>query len=89
MDNSAANAEAVFTLALELPAGAARDEFIAKRCAGDSALWREVKSLLHAHDEAGGFLGEPDSKPAVSNRFHHVRMEPSVRSGEGDGEGNV
>jgi len=56
MDKPAANAEAVFARAIELPPGAARDDFVAAQCAEDPALRREVESLLRAHDEAGDFL---------------------------------
>jgi serine/threonine protein kinase len=62
MDNSAATAESVFARALELPAGPARDRWVAAQCAGDAALQREVASLLHAHEEAGAFL-RPRSAP--------------------------
>ncbi len=48
--------EEVFALAIELPAGAARDDFVRARCKNDSAVRCEVESLLRAHDEAGGFL---------------------------------
>jgi serine/threonine protein kinase len=56
MNPSPASAEVVFARAIELPAGAARDDFVAGQCANDPALRRDVESLLHAHDEAGDFL---------------------------------
>ena len=56
MNPSPARAEVVFARAIELPAGAARNAFVAKQCAGDPALRRDVESLLRAHDEAGDFL---------------------------------
>jgi serine/threonine protein kinase len=56
MNPPPASAEAVFARAIELPAGTARDEFVAKQCADAPALRREVESLLRAHDEAGDFL---------------------------------
>jgi serine/threonine protein kinase len=52
------SAENVFARAIELPPGAARDELVAAGCANDSALRREVDSLLRAHDAAGDFLIE-------------------------------
>jgi predicted Ser/Thr protein kinase len=63
MDPSTASAEIVFARAIELPAGAARDKFVAAQCAGDPALRREVESLLRAHDEAGDFLRAPSEQP--------------------------
>jgi predicted Ser/Thr protein kinase len=63
MDPSTASAEIVFARAIELPAGAARDKFVAAQCAGDPALCREVESLLRAHDEAGDFLRAPSERP--------------------------
>jgi len=65
MDSSTASVDIVFARAIELPAGAARDQFVAAQCASDPALCREVESLLRAHDEAGDFLrassGQPDA----------------------------
>jgi serine/threonine protein kinase len=75
MERPPARAEAVFAKALEFGAGAARRRYVAEQCAGDSALRREVESLLCAHDGAGDFLltraeqaapGEPP--PAASSR---------------------
>ena len=63
MNQPLASAEAVFVLAVELPAGVARDKFVAVQCAGDPALRREVESLLRAHDEAGDFLRAPSERP--------------------------
>jgi serine/threonine protein kinase/Tfp pilus assembly protein PilF len=44
--------------ALELPA-AQRDLFLRRACDGDEPLERELRSLLAAHDRAGGFLADP------------------------------
>ncbi|HTY86680.1 MAG TPA: serine/threonine-protein kinase [Candidatus Acidoferrum sp.] len=72
MKQPAASAEAVFARAIELPAGTARDELVARQCADDPELRREVESLLQAHEEAGNFLlGRVDQKteritPAVA-----------------------
>ncbi len=62
MEPSVANAEAVFARAIELPAGQARNELIAKQCADDLALRHEVESLLRAHEAAGDFLGGAQGK---------------------------
>ncbi len=48
----------VFHRALEQPP-AERAAFVADACAGDTALARDVRSLLGAHDQAGSFLSEP------------------------------
>src|SRR5436190_4543327 len=50
------SAEDVFARAIEMPAGAARDEFVRARCENDSTARRDVESLLRAHDTAGDFL---------------------------------
>ena len=57
MNPPAIRAEAVFAKALELAPGPARDELLAAECAQDTALRREVESLLRADDAAGDFLG--------------------------------
>src|SRR5262245_24780049 len=36
-----------------------RDAFLARACAGDKALQRDVEDLLKAHEKAGGFLDPP------------------------------
>lgn len=56
MANTTNIAETLFARALELSAGALRDDFLARACANDSALRQEVESLLAAHNAAGGFL---------------------------------
>ena len=43
---------------LALPANE-RDEFLHRACAENDEVEREVRSLLHAHDKAGGFLKTP------------------------------
>ena len=50
-------AEALFEQALEVPT-AERPQFL--QGIGDDELRREVESLLHAHEQAGAFLDEPD-----------------------------
>jgi hypothetical protein len=51
------NDETLFNMALELPA-AERAAFLEKEC-GDGAQRQRVEDLLHAHDNPGGFLGQP------------------------------
>lgn len=61
MDQPAAKAESVFSRAIELSPGSARDEYVAKACGDDAGLRQEVVSLLRAHDAADGFLSSQDS----------------------------
>src|SRR5438045_3390687 len=49
--------EALFEQTLEV-SPAQRSEFL--QAIGDAEIRREVESLLHAHQEAGPFLDEPD-----------------------------
>src|SRR6266850_6458796 len=48
----------VLEAALEREPGE-RAAFVAKVCASDEALWREVESLLDAHERSGRFLDTP------------------------------
>ncbi|HXH23854.1 MAG TPA: serine/threonine-protein kinase [Vicinamibacterales bacterium] len=50
--------KAVFADAIEQPVDARR-AFLARACAGDPDLLREVEALVAAHDTAGGFLEQP------------------------------
>ncbi|MGH7942535.1 MAG: serine/threonine-protein kinase [Limisphaerales bacterium] len=71
MNPTAASAEAVFARALEMPAGAARNAFVAQQCAHDPALQGEVQSLLQASDQAGNFLQMP-SEPRETQRISNA-----------------
>ncbi|MCC7373682.1 MAG: serine/threonine protein kinase [Verrucomicrobiales bacterium] len=53
---TAPGAESLFAQAIELPDPVAREAFVAARCAGNAALAESVRSLLRAHEAAGGFL---------------------------------
>ena len=64
MNPSSLSAEDVFARAIELPTGAARVDFVRALCKNDSAVRREVESLLQAHESAGTFLNEPVVKTA-------------------------
>ena len=59
MNPSSLSAEDVFARAIELPNGVARVDFVRAQCKNDSAVRREVESLLQAHEAAGTFLNEP------------------------------
>ena len=57
--------ERLFAEALALP-NAARDAFLARACAGDAALHREIGALLRSHDASGVLDSSPHSpEPAV------------------------
>src|SRR5205823_3863687 len=60
----------IFGAALERPAEE-REAFVEKACVDDEELWREVRSLLAARAEAGGFLSTPqglksDTQPRLA-----------------------
>ena len=65
MDKSPNSAQAVFAEAIQLPPGFARDQLLAERCSKDTALRREVISLLDAHDGAGDFMNPPPPQATV------------------------
>src|SRR5438105_8400292 len=58
MSNPVDREVAVFSEARQLPAGA-RAAYLDQACAGDAALRQRVEELLHAGEEAGGFLQHP------------------------------
>jgi serine/threonine-protein kinase len=68
MDKPAATAENIFARALEIPPGGARDHFVTEQTANDTALRREVESLLRAHDAAGNFLCPPAERKETARR---------------------
>ena len=53
------SAYTIFNNALELPDPAARDLYLNEACGTDAALRERVKTLLQAHDEAGGVFAQP------------------------------
>jgi serine/threonine-protein kinase len=85
MSRDTLTAEILFGRALEIPAGAARDEFVAQGCANDSKLRREVESLLNAHTEAGGFLADDSAAPrpelSAAPRLPGFRLESKLGEG--------
>ncbi len=58
--------EELFHAASQLGA-AERDAFLARECAGDTALRREVESLLAALDRSGDFIETPAIAVAAKN----------------------
>jgi serine/threonine protein kinase len=74
-------AETLFTRALELPAGAVREEFLLRQCGHDAALQNEVRSLLEAHEQAGSFLRAAPDIPAQPPRVPGYRLEGRLGQG--------
>jgi tetratricopeptide (TPR) repeat protein/predicted Ser/Thr protein kinase len=68
---------------LALPAGE-REAHLARACADDSALAREVRTLLAAHERAGGFLERPALDLAAS-RLARERAELAPTMADLDG----
>jgi len=80
MPNTTNMAETLFARALEFSSGAPRADFLAKECAHDSALRREVESLLAALAAAGGFLQGP-AGPAGTIRITGAALHPTAQAG--------
>ncbi len=58
----------LFDGALDLPAGQARDAYLAEACAGDETLRQDVSRLLANHERASGFLAPAEAaKPALES----------------------
>ncbi len=74
-------AETLFARALELQAGAAREEFLVRQCGLDAALQSEVRSLLQAHERAGGFLRADPANQAPAPRLPGYRLEGQLGQG--------
>ena len=58
MSESSNRDEAIFDSALQLPLEQ-RAEHVRQACGSDDEMRRRVEALLAAHEQAGGFLGEP------------------------------
>ena len=81
--------KAIFSEALDHPAGHERAAYLDHACGEDAALRLQVESLLKAHDEAGGFLGStgvvheatgdytPEPNPTASDH------RPTITEGPG------
>ena len=63
--NSDKSLRTIFNEALDLNDAAARERFLEEACGADAALRERVEKLLHAHDEADGFLPQA-SAPAIA-----------------------
>ena len=58
--------EQVFAEALGMESPTERERFLDDACAGNSVLRHDVSTLLRAHEEAGGFLGEAQETIRIS-----------------------
>src|SRR5579864_9547469 len=81
MSHRATTAENLFGRALDIPPGPARAEFLAKGCANDTHLRREVESLLSAHAEAGSFLNEEPFDLSSAPHLSGFRIEAKLGEG--------
>jgi serine/threonine protein kinase len=66
--------ERIFADALELRSSEERQHYLDEACAGDSALRRDVESLLEAHERASGFMNEATPN-AAAGRGSTIRIE--------------
>jgi eukaryotic-like serine/threonine-protein kinase len=57
--------KAIFSEALDHPAGLERSAYLDRACEGDAALRLRVESILEAHDQAGAFLGSAAGSRAM------------------------
>jgi serine/threonine protein kinase/Tol biopolymer transport system component len=70
--------ERIFHAARELQ-GNARVGFLAKTCAGDESLRREVESLLAQDEDVGSFLESPAIEMAAESLAKEKRLSDSIR----------
>src|SRR5947209_19702747 len=64
MTSATRDVKAIFGRALEIDSAADRAAYLGEACGADAALRAEVEGLLHALDQAGGFMGRPAPVPA-------------------------
>ncbi|MCX6924014.1 MAG: protein kinase, partial [Verrucomicrobia bacterium] len=76
MSDLVSNAQRVFAEAADLPPGEARTKLVARLSGNETALLREVESLLQANDNSGQFL---TPQPPVPN----VRAQPALTTTQG------
>ena len=78
MDDRWQQVERIYHAARELDA-IAREDFLAKSCAGDDALRQEVERLLSHSDQAGSFLESPAIEVAAEALAKEKRLsEPAT-----------
>ncbi len=81
METTEIMAETLFARALELPTGAAREEFLIRQCGQDASLQGDVRSLLLAHEQAGGFLRSDPAIPSQPPQLPGYRLEGRLGQG--------
>jgi serine/threonine protein kinase len=64
MELDAVRIKEIFSLALHNKSPAERDCYLTEACKGAPELRQQVESLLHAHEQAGEFLGQVGKSPA-------------------------
>ena len=67
MAESSNRRKQIFLEALELPAPADRSAFLARACADDDALRREIEAMLQGHAAADSFLEKPAAALAAGD----------------------
>src|SRR4051794_18607688 len=65
MSRGEPDVKAIFTAALEHPAGPGRESYLAEACGGDAGLRRRIEELLTAFARASDVLG-PSGTPAAA-----------------------
>jgi WD40 repeat protein len=65
MSRGVPDVKAIFTAALEHPAGPGRESYLAEACGGDAGVRRRVEELIEAYARAGDVLG-PSGAPATT-----------------------
>src|SRR4051812_22352112 len=78
---------ALFVAALGASDPAGWEAFLVAECGGDRELYREVKSLLEAHLEAGSLLRAP--AVALADEVHWPTTNGAAAPAEVDGPGAV
>ncbi len=74
--------ESIFHEALALPP-AARSEYLDRACQGDRTVRDQVESLLEAHEQAGGFMGEVTIESAATiDQIDSEQAESPQRQGQ-------
>ena len=79
MSDLVSNAQRVFAAAADMPPGEARAKLVARLSGDETALLREVESLLQAHDNAGGFVALRPPSPRARAELPSTTAQGTVR----------